>query len=60
MVAAVVQRPEQREGERHGQDLRHADRNPQETQNLQRLGSPDEAVDLRTAALKHKQEAVIG
>ncbi len=51
----IVKRPEQREGESHGQDLCHTDGHAQETQRLQLLCPSYETVDLWTAALKQTE-----
>lgn len=51
-----MKNPEQHQGERHGEDLNHANGHAQETQRLQLLRPPDEAVDLWTTALKHGEE----
>lgn len=48
----VVERPEQREGQRHGQDLRHTYRHTQEAKDLQLLRASDKTVYLGTAALE--------
>lgn len=52
----VVERPEQREGQRHSQDLRHSYRHAQEAKNLQLLRASDETVYLGTAALESEQK----
>lgn len=48
----VVERPEQRESQSHGQDLCHTYRHTQEAKDLQLLRASDETVYLGTAALE--------
>lgn len=52
----VIERPEQREGQRHGQDLRHSYRHTQETKDLQLLRATDETVYLGAATLEVEQK----
>lgn len=47
----VVECPEQREGQCHGQDLCHSYRHTQEAEDLKLLRASDEAVYLGTTAL---------
>ncbi len=58
-LSPIIKSPEQREGERHGQDLSHTDGHTQETQHLQLLRPSNKTVDLWTTSLKHKQESAI-
>lgn len=53
-LPAIIKRPEESEGERHGKDLSHADGHAQETQRLQLLSPTNKTVYLWTAALKHR------
>lgn len=53
-LSPIIKSPEQREGERHGQDLSHANGHAQETQHLQLLRPSNKTVDLWTTTLKHK------
>ena len=48
----VVERPEQSQGQGHGQNLGNPDGHTQEAKGLQLLRSTDKAVDLWTAALQ--------
>lgn len=52
----IVECPEQREGQRHGQDLRHSYRHTQKAEDLQLLCASDETVYLGTAALEIEQK----
>lgn len=57
-LSSVIERPEQRESECHGQDLSHTDGHAQETQHLQLLRTTDKRVDLWTTALKRESQTM--